>query len=110
MYLSFEEICDNNGYQFESHFTTTDDGYILNLFRVPGRVGEPQIKGRAETKSPVFFQHGIVDSADAFIVNTADRSLAFLAADAGYDVWFGNLRGNKYSRSHERLNPDIDAA
>lgn len=110
MYLSFQEICDNNGYEFESHFTTSDDGYILNLFRIPGRFGDTKTKNKSQRKSPVFFQHGIVDSADAFIVNTADRSLAFLAADAGYDVWLGNFRGNKYSRRHERLNPDIDAA
>ena len=55
-------------------------------------------------------QHGFGDSSDTFIVNTINHNApAFIAADAGYDVWIGNTRGNKYSQEHVKYNSKVDA-
>jgi len=33
-------------------------------------------------------------------------SAPFVMAQAGYDVWLGNNRGNKYSRMHKYIDAD----
>lgn len=52
----------------------------------------------------VFLQHGLLDSSDTFIINDEDKSLAFVLANRGYDVWLGNNRGNKHSKRHTKYD------
>ena len=42
------------------------------------------------------------------MANHEKKSLAFILANLGYDVWLGNNRGNKHSRAHLKYNPDKD--
>jgi pimeloyl-ACP methyl ester carboxylesterase len=96
-FKTFQQLVEQQGMTFESYTVHTDDGYHLAVYRVYKTKGGP----------PVFLQHGLFSSADTWVVNKAN-SPAFIAARAGYDVWLGNNRGNKYSRSHDTLNPDKD--
>lgn len=34
--------------------------------------------------------------------------LAYLLADAGYDVWLSNMRGNVYSHRHQAFHSERD--
>lgn len=67
---NFEEIVRENGFIFESHPVTTEDGYILNVFRVNSQDTKPGAK-------VVFLQHGIVDSADCWVMHKPDLAPAF---------------------------------
>lgn len=53
-------------------------------------------------------QHGIIDCSDTFINNGPGMGPGYIMADQGYDVWFGNTRGNFYSKEHVKYNPDKD--
>ncbi|KAH8249531.1 hypothetical protein KR032_010307 [Drosophila birchii] len=97
--LTTLQLLEKYKYPAEAHQVTTEDKYVLTLHRIP----RPGAK-------PVLLVHGLQDTSATWIIMGPESGLGYYLYDNGYDVWLANCRGNRYSRSHVKLNPNTDKA
>lgn len=118
------ELIKSRGFVPEQHLVTTNDGYILVVFRIIN----PYVK---RVKRPIILWHGLGVSSDSWLFSTEGRmnssgiyvennwlandcnesvtnSLGFTLASCGYDVWLPNSRSGHYSTGHVKLDPSRD--
>ncbi|XP_007644644.1 tear acid lipase-like protein isoform X1 [Cricetulus griseus] len=104
--MNVSEIISYWGYKWEVYEVVSGDGYILPIYRIPR--GKNEIMD-SSPKTVVYLQHGLTLSASSWILNPPSSSLGFLLADANFDVWLGNSRGNNYAMKHVYLDPNCKA-
>ncbi|KAJ4416192.1 cholesterol esterase [Neurospora sp. IMI 360204] len=106
----FVDLCALFGYTAEEHVVQTKDGYLLGLHRLAYRKGEEDTKvnrgPNSVKKRVVYLHHGLLMNSEVWVCLTDEqRCLPFVLVERGFDVWFGNNRGNKYSKKSVHCSP-----
>ncbi|GMR44978.1 hypothetical protein PMAYCL1PPCAC_15173, partial [Pristionchus mayeri] len=95
-------------YPVESHDVITDDGYILNMLRIPRGLSSPGPPSNNSScnRPPILLVHGLLVDSGEFVMNPPVSSPGMILADAGFDVFLLNVRGTTYSQRHVNLTSD----
>jgi len=99
-HTDFIQTCNENGYASESFTVITEDGYVSQLYRIPGKAGDAQT-----AKPAVLMMAGLECDMNFWTANLPSVAPPFVLVDQGYDVWLGNNRGTRYSNYHTSLSP-----
>ena len=125
-YFAKSQLIQSRGFICETHDVITEDAYVITIFRIIN----PRLNDNSR-RYPVYFQHGFFQNSDNWLItnvghlssdgvyredngivnqcssnaSSVANTLPFVLSSCGYDVWLGNIRGNRYS-SHLFLNQD----
>lgn len=123
-----QEIITRSGYKYTLHEAIADDGYVTQVTRLINPKADP----RFLRQPPILLEHGGTIDPTAYIIASSiqhhpekwprtvadgpitswNRSLAFMLANNGWDVWLAETRGsndNNKKRVRSRIGETVRA-
>ncbi|XP_077486176.1 lipase member N-like [Amblyomma americanum] len=95
------------GYPCDVSYATTDDGYVLEVDRIPqGRYRNGACQSKRKRRYPVLLLPALMTASDVWFLNYPSQSAAFLLADDGFDVWAMNSRESGPYSYHRTLQKE----
>ncbi|CAM9436249.1 unnamed protein product [Discosporangium mesarthrocarpum] len=89
------ELAESEGFIMEDYHVTTADGFVLVMQRIIDPCKAPDVD-----RPPVLLMHGLMQDSEALLCGGRDHALGLRLCMAGFDVFCGNNRGNRYSHKH----------
>ena len=116
-----KEIITRSGYKYEEHISEATDGYLTHLTRVVNPLAD-----RSQLKPyPIVFFHGGASDLNVYLwasakehwpekyprsyrddgpITSLNRSVVFMLANNGFDVWLVNTRGSINNQKRKPFN------
>jgi len=80
--MDFLQFAKDYGYPVMHNYITTADGYILDLYRIPGPKGESLSEAlenvKSQNRKPVLLSHGMNGNVHAWTSNGDDKAWGYV--------------------------------